>query len=217
MKRATYIWLLRVGMTVLWGDELGRDTTGGLDTKSQGVGIDKDDITVSNSLVRVDTLGRLLSEVLLEELLDLGDTSRTTGENDLVDALLLEVCVLENLLDGLHRIIEEVHVELLELGTDESLGEVVTVLERLDLETGGLLAGERTLGLLNLTLQLTESGKILEGVDTGLLLVLLDEVVHDTVVQIFTAKMSVTSSSQDLEDAVIDGKERDIESSPPRS
>ena len=80
------------------GDELGHDTTGGLDTKSEGVDIDEDDITqalvtgkdtalnggtISNSLIGVDALGRLLSEVLLEELLDLGNTSGTTDEDDL--------------------------------------------------------------------------------------------------------------------------------------
>ena len=80
------------------GDKLGHDTTDGLDAESEGVYIDKDDITqalvagedttlnggtVGNDLIRVDTLGGLLPEVLLEELLDLGDTSGTTNENDL--------------------------------------------------------------------------------------------------------------------------------------
>ena len=81
------------------GDELGEDTTGGLDTESERADIDEDDIgssfstredtsldsgTVGNSLIGVDTLGRLLAtEELLEELLDLGDTGRTTNENDL--------------------------------------------------------------------------------------------------------------------------------------
>jgi hypothetical protein len=37
-----------------------------------------------DSLIGVDTLGRLLAaEELLEELLDLGDTSGTTDEDDL--------------------------------------------------------------------------------------------------------------------------------------
>ena len=80
------------------GDELGHDTTGGLNTKSEGVDIDENDITqalvagedttlnggtISNSLVGVNALGRLLSKVLLEELLDLGDTSGTTDKDDL--------------------------------------------------------------------------------------------------------------------------------------
>jgi NAD-specific glutamate dehydrogenase len=210
------------------GDELGHDTTGGLDTESEGADIDKDDLagtlssgedttldsgTVGDSLVGVDTLGRLLSEVLLEELLDLGDTGGTTNKDDLVNILLLDTGILEDLFDGLEGLAEEVNVDLLELGPGERLGEVVTVLERLDFDTGGLLAGEGPLGLLDLTLQFTESAEVLGNVGAGLLLVLLDEEVHNAVVEIFTTKMGVTSGSQDLEDTIIDGKEGDIESS----
>ena len=80
------------------GDELGHDTAGGFDTESERVDVNEDDITqalvtsedttlngstISDGLIRVDTLGRLLPEVLLEELLDLGNTSRTTDEDDL--------------------------------------------------------------------------------------------------------------------------------------
>jgi hypothetical protein len=79
-------------------DELGHDTTSSLNTERERVDIDKDNITqaliasedttlnsgtVGDCLIMVDTLGRLLPEVLFEELLDLGDTSGTTDENDL--------------------------------------------------------------------------------------------------------------------------------------
>ena len=82
------------------GDELGHDTTSGLDTESDGVDIDDDDITealitgedtalncgtIGNCLIRVDALGGLLSKIFLEDLLDLGDTSGTTDENYLHD------------------------------------------------------------------------------------------------------------------------------------
>ena len=82
-----------------YGDELGHDSTSGLDTEGERADIDEDDVggaflsgedtaldsgTVGNSFIGVDTLGRLLAaEVLLEELLDLGDTSGTTNEDDL--------------------------------------------------------------------------------------------------------------------------------------
>ena len=76
------------------GNELGEDTTSGFDTKCQGANVDEDNIrtsgtgenttldgsTVGDGLVRVDTLGGLLaSKELLEELLDLGNTSGTTN------------------------------------------------------------------------------------------------------------------------------------------
>ena len=81
------------------GDKLGEDTTSGLNTESQGADIDQNYIlstsltredttlngsTIRNSLIRVDTLGRLLAtEELLQELLNLGDTSRTADEDNL--------------------------------------------------------------------------------------------------------------------------------------
>ena len=44
-----------------------------------------------------------------------------------------------------------------------------------------------------------------------LALELLDEVVDETVIEILTTKVSVTSGGLDLEDTLLDGQERDIE------
>ena len=155
------------------GDKLGHDTADGLDTEGEGVDIDKDDITqalvasedtalnggtIGSSLVRVDALGRLLPEVFLEELLDLGDAGGTTDEDDLrdilvgfvrliaegtylIDILLLEIGVLENLVNELHGLPEQVYVQLLELGPSQRLVEVVAVLERFDFDPGRLPRG----------------------------------------------------------------------------
>ena len=86
------------------GDELGEDTTGGLDTESQGADIDEENIAgaffaredttlegsaPSDSLIGVDSLGGFLAvEEVLEEGLDLGDTGRATNEDNLGECLL---------------------------------------------------------------------------------------------------------------------------------
>lgn len=86
------------------GDELGHDTTSGLDTERKRADVDEDDVfialftgenttldgsTVGNSLIWVDTLRRLLAtEVLFEELLNLGNTSGTADKNDLLMRLI---------------------------------------------------------------------------------------------------------------------------------
>jgi len=75
------------------------------------------------------------------------------------------------------------------------------------------LTGEGPLGLLDLTLQFTESAKVLADISASFFLVALDEVVNDAVIKIFTTKMGVTSSSQNLEDTIVNGKERDIKGS----
>ena len=63
------------------------------------------------------------------------------------------------------------------------------------------------------TLELACGTEIGRDIHSGLLIVLLDEVVDDTVVEIFTSKMSVTGGGQNLENAVVDREERNIEGS----
>jgi hypothetical protein len=80
-------------------DEFGGDAASGLDTESKRADVDEEEFlsarlagedtsldsgTVSDSVIGVGTLGRLhAAEELLEELLDLGDTSGATDEDDL--------------------------------------------------------------------------------------------------------------------------------------
>jgi len=134
-------------------------------------------------------------------------------EIHLIDILLLDVGVLQDLLDGLHGLPEEVHVEFFKLGAGKSLREVIAILEALDFNASALLARQSPLGLLNLTLEFTKSAKVLANIGTGLLLVRLDEVLDDAVIEIFTSKMGVTSGGQNLEDTVVDGEKRNIEGS----
>jgi hypothetical protein len=211
--------------------ELGEDTAGGLNTKDTRTDINKDDIlgsnftrkntaldgsTVRNGLIRVDTLGRLLAaKVLFKELLDLGNTSGTTNENNFVDILLLNVGVLENLLNRLYGLPEEVHIEdieLLKFGSGKCLGEVIAVLEGLNFNMGGLLAGECTLGFLNLTFELSERTQIASDVCTRLLLVKFDEVVDDPVIEVLASQVGVTGGGQHLENAIVDRQEGYIKS-----
>ena len=71
-------------------NQLGKDTTGGLDTERKGADIDENDTrgsfgsredsaldggTIGHCLIGVDTFRRFFTEELLEELLNLGDTS----------------------------------------------------------------------------------------------------------------------------------------------
>jgi hypothetical protein len=81
-------------------DEFGEDTTSRLDTESERVDVDEKDTVgettfagedstlnsgaVGDGFIWVDRLGGLFAaEEFLDELLDLGDTGRTTDEDDL--------------------------------------------------------------------------------------------------------------------------------------
>lgn len=212
---------------VSW-DNLGHDTTDGLDTEGQWADIKEDDIDVvftgentsldsgteSDSLIGVDTLGRFFAvEKFLDELLDLGDSSGATDKDDFVDFVLLHLTIIENLLDGLEGSSEKIVVEFFELGSGESLGEVLAIKEGFDFDSSRVSGRKSSLCLLNFSSELLDGSVVLSDVFSGLLLVELHEVVHDSLIEIFSSKMSVTVGSDDLEDSRIDGEKRDIEGS----
>lgn len=118
---------------------------GGLAREDTGL----DGSTVGNSLVGVDTLLELLTiEELRQELLDLGDTSRTTNQNDLVNGRLLDGSILEDLSNGFESARESLGIEFFETGTGDSHGEVFAIEERINLNGGLGTAGQGTLGTL---------------------------------------------------------------------
>lgn len=205
---------------------MGHDTSSSLDTERERVNVHKDDSAsglvtgedttlnssaVSNSLVRVDILASLLSEVLFKHSLDLGDTGGTADQDNVINVALLELGVLENLLHGLESLLEEIGVELFKLGTGEGFGEVLALVEGFNFDLGGLLGRKRTLGLLNLALQLTHGLRILSDVDTLVLVVFLDEVVDNAVVEIFTTEMGVTGGRLNFENTLLNSQDRNIE------
>ncbi|PKS06781.1 hypothetical protein jhhlp_006855 [Lomentospora prolificans] len=213
------------------GNELGHHTTSSLDTERERGDIEKQDLvgglvggvtgkdgsldgsTVGNSLIGVDGLvGLLAVEVVRDEFLDTGDTGGTTDEDDVVDVGLVDLGIGEDAVDGLESGSEEVLAELLETGTGDGGVEVDTLEERVDLDGGLGRRRESTLGTLASSAKTTEGTSVGGEVLLVLALELVDEVLHQAVVHIFTTKMSVTSGSLDLEDTVLDGEEGDIES-----
>lgn len=115
------------------------------------------------------------------------------------------------MLDRFHRLTEEIKIKLLELSTRKRLREVISALEGFDLKASRLLGGKGALRFLYFALQLAQRTKVGRDVCAGLLLVLLDEVLNETVIEILTAEVGITGSSQNLEDTVIDGEKRNIE------
>jgi hypothetical protein len=76
------------------------------------------------------------------------------------------------------------------------------------------LGREGTLGLLDFTLEFTHSTKVLGDVlSVVLALPGLDDVVDNSVVEIFSSQVSVTSGRKYLEDTIVDREKRDIERS----
>lgn len=155
----------RHGLTT--ADNGGEDVALHGDTQGQGNDIQKEEVrgigrgglagedtgldggTVGDSLIGVDALLELLAvEVVRQQLLDLGDTGRTTDEDDLVDGALLAGSVLEDLGNGLESTAEGLGVQLLETSTGDLEEEIIAIEQRVDLNGGLSTAGQGTLGTL---------------------------------------------------------------------
>jgi hypothetical protein len=170
--------------------------------------------SVGDGLIRVDALvGLLAVEEVLEELLHLGNTGGATDKNKLVNLVLLQRGVIENALDRAEGLLEEIHAELLELGTGDGLGEISTVEEGLNLDTLLMAVGKSTLGALDLPAELLNSLLVLGSVLAALLLEELEHVVHDAPVEVLTSKMCVSVGGDNLEHTVVDGEHGHIEGS----
>ncbi len=115
------------------------------------------------------------------------------------------------MLNRFHGLTEEIKVKLLKLGTGKRLREVISVLEGFDLKASRLLGGKGALRLFYFTLKLAQCTKVGRDVCASLLLVLLDKVFNKAVIEILTAEVGITSSSQDLKDTVVDREKRNVE------
>src|SRR5258708_858483 len=122
---------------------------------------------------------------------------------DLSDIIRFDTRILQNLLNRLQCLPEQIHVKHFELGMSEGLSEIISTFKALDLKLRQHLGGQSTLCLLNLTFQLPKCTLVTRNICTGLLLIQFNKVVNDMIVKVFTTKVGITSSGQDLKDTVI--------------
>ena len=183
---------------------------GGLTGKDSGL----NGGTVSDGLIGVDGLVELTStEELGNEGLDLGDTGRSSDEDDIVNLCSVHLGILENLLDGVEGGSEGGGVDLFETGTRDRGGEVGSLEERVDFD-GGLGDGRKgSLGTFTGGSQSTHGTGIVRDVELVLAFELLLEVLEKGVVEVLSSQVRVTSGGLDSKDTTSDGKKRDIECS----
>ena len=172
-------------------------------------GADRDD------LVGVDALVGLLAEEVLHQLLDARDPGGAADQDHLVDVLGFEAGVLERLAARSHRALDDVLDELFELGPREAHVEV--------LRPGGVGGDERevdlallgrrelALGLLGRLLQALQRHAVLGQVDPLVAAELLDQPLDQALVEVVAAEVGVAVGRLDLDDALADLEDRDVE------
>merc|ERR1719191_1556138 len=207
-------------------DELGHDAANGLDTEGERRHVEEEEVraalagedagldrsAVGDRLVRVDATVRLLAvEEVLDQRLHLRDAGGAADQDDLVNLRLLQAGVVHHVLHRAEGLLEEVATELLEARASQGLGEVLAVEEGLNLEAGLVRRRERALRLLDFLAQLLESTLVLGHVLAALLVEDLDEVLHDALVEVLASQVRVAVGRHNLEDAVVDRKQRNVE------
>jgi len=139
-------------------------------------------------------------------LLNLGDTGRTTDEDNLVNLTLGEARILKDILNRGHALSEEIHAKFLELSSGD-LGVEIFTLSKGFAFNGSLMGSrEDSLGLLALSSESTESTSVAADVNASLLLELSNTIVDESVVEVLTTQVSVAINGLDFEDTLFNGQ-----------
>ena len=156
---------------------------------------------------------RVLAEQALRLLLDERHARLAAHEDHLVHRG--ELRVVHALAARLARAVHEIHRELLELRLVQRGGQVLRARrvrrDERKRDVVGRGAGERALRLLGLLLQTLERHHVVAEVDAVLRLEVLDEPLHDGLVEVVAAEVRVAVRGLHLKDAVADVEDRDIE------
>ena len=168
-----------------------------------------------DDLVRVHALVGLPAEQVSHQLLDLGHPGLAADQDHLVDLLRGDSGVLHRLPAGLGRPVDEIHDEGLELGSrqrhDEMLRPGRVRRDEGQVDLGLERARQLDLGLLGRLLEALEGHPVLAEIDAVLLPELLGDPLHDLLVEVVAAQMCVAVRGLDLEDALADLEDRDVE------
>ncbi|CAB4931873.1 unannotated protein [freshwater metagenome] len=134
----------------------------------------------------------------------------------MVDVLDGDAGVLDHCLERRTGAVEQVGGDLLELRAAELLVEEERVLVRVDrdvrkVDRGALPGGQFDLRLLGSLTQTLQGHLVLGQIDAVLSLELVDEPGHDALVPVVATEVVVAGRRADLDDAVADFEQRDVE------
>ena len=160
----------------------------------------------------------LLTEEVLNDLLDFRNARRPADQDDLVDLLDLQAGVLEGLLHRRNRALDEIVRQLLELGPSEAVVQMLrTLLRRGDegqVDVRRHRCRQLHLGLLGGLLEPLERHGVLRQVDALILLELSDEPIDDALIEVVATEVRVPVRRLHLEDTVSELQNGDVVRAP---
>ena len=168
-----------------------------------------------HDFIGIHPLVRLLAEVLLHELLHLRHARRSADEDDLVDRLRIEARIGDRLPHRLHRPLQKVVDELLEFRARQFHRQVLrprlVCRDERQIDVGFERRRKLDFRFLRGFLQALHRDAILGEIDAVGLLELRRDPLDDPLIDVVAAEMGVAVGRLDLDDALTDFEDRDVE------
>ena len=168
-----------------------------------------------HALVGVDALEAFLAGQLLDLFLHRRDTARAADQQNLGDIIRGKASVCHCLLHGADSRFNQMRGQLIELCTRQRhvqmlrAGCVGRNIRQVDVR--GSHAGQFDLRLLGRFLQTLHRDLVVREVNALCLLEFVHEVLHDALIEVVAAQMGVAVGGQNLDHAVADIQNRDVE------
>ena len=143
--------------------------------------------------------------------MDVRDAGGSADKNELVDGRLVQLGILESLLYRFQSSAEKIGAYLFKCCSRDGGVEVVAVEQRVDFDQRLSAGRQNPLGLLAVHSKPPYSFLVARDVLVVLSSELRDEVIHHSAVEVFAAKMSVSSNRHDFKDVVHDAQDGDVE------
>ena len=157
----------------------------------------------------------LLAKILSDSFLNCRNTGRTTNQQNLVNIVASEASIFHSLTGRNHGTLNQISSELIKLSTGK--GEVKMLRagsissDEWQVDVGGHHAGQLNLSLLS-SLDNTLSTHLVCGqINAVFLLELLNDPVHNSLVEVIAAQMGITIGGTNLKHTAINIKDRYIE------
>ena len=209
-------------------DQLGHHTAQGFDTQRQRSDIQQQHVlhltgqdtaldrsADGNDFVGVHSLAGHLTEEILDDLLDRGNTGRTAHEDHLVDLLGIEPGITQSYLARLDGLVDQVIAQLLEFGTRKRHNQVLrNTVDRHDVRKVDLRSSrgrQFDLRLLGSFLQTLHGHRVLAQIHVVLGFECLGHIIDQHMVEIIAAQVRIAVGRFHFEHAVAQLQDRNIE------
>lgn len=167
--------------------------------------------TIGHCFIRVNALIEVLPiEKVLQKLLDLGNASGASHQDNVMDLSLVHLGVTESLFHRLQGSSEQVCIQLLKPGPGDGGVEIDALVQRIDFDAGLGAGRQGALGPLASRAQTAHCPLVVADVFLVLALELGDEVVDHAVIKVFSAQVRVACCGLHLKDAIFDGQDGDV-------